>query len=81
MIGMFVSMTTAQSWEDASTHATTMMRVRINAWTSSKLANSTVLVRSVSILMASFLLFFRIIVLPGVLVMSMHVQRQQRPQM
>ena len=54
MIGMFVLMTMAQNWEDAFMHATTMMRVRINAWTSSKLANSTVLVKSVNVLMASF---------------------------
>ena len=43
--GMYASMLMARNWEDAFMHATTMMRVKINAWTSLKLANSTVLVR------------------------------------
>ena len=81
-IGMFVSTTMAQSWEDASTHATTMTRVRINAWTSSKLANLTALVRSVNnfIFNVSFN-FIRTIVPLGVLVTIILVQRQQQLQM
>ena len=43
--GMFASMIMAPNWEDAFMHVTTMMLAKINAWTSSKLANSTVLAR------------------------------------
>ena len=43
--GMFASMIMAQNWDAASMHATTMMSVKINAWTSLKLANSTALAR------------------------------------
>ena len=43
--GMFVSMIMAQNWEDASMHATTMKRAKINAWINSKLGNLTALVR------------------------------------
>ena len=43
--GMFASMIMARNWEDAFMHATIMMSVKINAWTSSKLVNSTALAR------------------------------------
>ena len=44
-IGMFALMIMAQNWDAASMHATTMMCVKINAWTSLKLDNSTALAR------------------------------------
>ena len=43
--GMYASMIMAQNWDAASIHATTMMSVKINAWTSSKLVNSTALAK------------------------------------
>ena len=43
--GMFALMITAQNWDAASMHAKTMMLVKINAWTSLKLANLTALAR------------------------------------
>ena len=55
---MFASMIMAQNWEDAFTHATTRRPVKINAWTNSKLANLTVLVRY-SVFIVSFLLIFQ----------------------
>ena len=82
MIGMFVLMTMDQSWGDASMHVTMMMHVRINAWTSSKLVNLTALVRSVNNFIVNVLfIFIRIIVLLGVLVMNILVQRQQQLQL
>ena len=44
---MFALMKMARNWDAASMLATTMMSVKINAWTGSKLANSTVLARYV----------------------------------
>ena len=38
-IGMFALMIMGQSWEDASMHATMKRLVKMNAWSSSKLAN------------------------------------------
>ena len=46
-IGMFALMIMARNWEDAFMHATTRMLAKINALTSSKLANSTALARYV----------------------------------
>ena len=43
--GILASMIMDQNWEDASIHVTTTRRAKINAWTSSKLDNLTVLVR------------------------------------
>ena len=43
--GMFALTIMALNWEDVFMHATTMMLAKINAWTSSKLANSTALAR------------------------------------
>ena len=43
--GTFASMIMDQNWDDASIHVTTTRRAKINAWTSSKLDNLTVLVR------------------------------------
>ena len=56
--GMFASMIMARNWEDAFMHATIMMSVKINAWISSKLANSTALARY-SVYTFYILLFFQ----------------------
>ena len=45
LIGMFASTIMVRNWDDASMHATRMRLVKINAWTSSKLGNSTALAR------------------------------------
>ena len=44
-IGMFALMIMAQNWEDASILATMMRVVKMNAWTSLKLANSIALAK------------------------------------
>ena len=82
--GMYASMLMARNWEDAFMHATTMMRVKINAWTSSKLANSTALARYRlyrTVYTFFIILFFRKIALVAALVMTTLVQRQQQLQM
>ena len=63
--------------------ATTMRRAKINAWTSSKLANTTVLVKYITIFYCFYMSYqyLRKIVQVAVLVMIILVRRQQRLQM
>ena len=80
-IGMFALMIMARNWEDAFMHATTMMRVKINAWTSLKLANSTVLARYSVYTFFISNYFFRKTALVAVHVMTILVKRQQQLRM
>ena len=53
--GMYVSMITAQNWEDAYMHVTMRKHAKMNVWTSSKLVNSTAPVRyNVSFVFTSY---------------------------
>ena len=79
-IGMSASMIMVQNWEGAFILATTRKLAKINAWTSSKLANLTALARySVDTFYKPYY-SFRKTALLAVLVMIILVQRQQQLQ-
>ena len=77
---MCVSTITAQNWEDVYMHVTMMKLAKINAWTSSKLDNSTALARYMFCLIIISHQLFRRIALAAVLVMITLVLRQQQLQ-